>query len=77
MKMKCPLCQSEFYVCRGLLKEYVYKINTTYFCSYTCWRKCGGGEGPKSNSALEEQINIAKLLGTYEEDILNNKISRC
>lgn len=52
MKMICPHCQTEFYVVRGLLRDYVYKINKpfnykskmTYFCSYTCWRANGGGK---------------------------------
>ena len=51
MKMICPHCNQEFEVTRGLLREYVYKINKpynykmkmTYFCSYTCWRANGGG----------------------------------
>lgn len=51
MKMICPHCNQEFYVTRGLLNEYVYKINVpfnykmkrTYFCSYNCWRANGGG----------------------------------
>jgi hypothetical protein len=50
MKMICPHCNSEFYVARGLLREYVYKCMIpyrygkmlTYFCSYNCWRANGG-----------------------------------
>lgn len=50
MKMICPHCKAEFYVTRGLIKEYVYKIikpksklMAIYFCSYNCWRAEGGG----------------------------------
>ena len=46
MELICPHCNSRFYVTRGLLNDYVYKIDVpynimkrTYFCSYTCWRK--------------------------------------
>lgn len=43
MKMECPHCHTEFQVVRGLLNDYVYKINSKYYCSYSCWRKHGGG----------------------------------
>lgn len=58
MKFICPHCHSEFYLLRGLLLDYVYKIKKplnpetrrskdirkkmTYYCSYTCWRAQGG-----------------------------------
>lgn len=53
MKLICPHCNSEFYVEKGLLRDYVYKIaipgknykfSMRYFCSYTCWRAEGGGK---------------------------------
>lgn len=51
MKFICPQCLKDFNLIRGLLKDYVYKINKpynkeiklTYFCSYKCWRANGGG----------------------------------
>ena len=60
MKMICPHCQTEFYVTRGLLKDYVYKINKpydynmrmTYFCSYSCWRANGGGKNEKAKDDI-------------------------
>jgi hypothetical protein len=55
MKLICPHCQTEFYVTRGLLKEYVYKTlvvneygkDMIYFCSYSCWRNHGKIETTK------------------------------
>lgn len=47
MIMKCPHCKNEFIVYRGLMREYVYRYNGYYYCSYTCWRANGGGNGEK------------------------------
>lgn len=33
----CPECGAQKSIC--MQKEYVYKIETKYYCSYTCWRK--------------------------------------
>lgn len=60
--MICPHCKSEFFVARGLQRDYVYKINKpfnylmkmTYFCSYTCWRANGGGKDVKLKYAVQE-----------------------
>jgi len=50
MIMKCPHCDETFITYRGLLKEYVYKVNGYYYCSYTCWRANGGGTGKRNRS---------------------------
>lgn len=42
----CPICGTLKSIC--MEKEYVYKIKTTYYCSYTCWRKALK-ETPKKN----------------------------
>ncbi len=60
MKMICPHCQTEFYVTKGLLKDYVYKValpfnykmKFTYFCSYSCWRANGGGKNEKAKNDI-------------------------
>lgn len=44
MKMRCPHCKEEFFVARGLMREYVYKIGKVYYCSYPCWGLNGGGK---------------------------------
>ena len=41
----CPVCGTIKSIC--MQREYVYKIKTTYFCSYSCWRKALS-EMPKS-----------------------------
>ena len=42
--MICHHCKQEFKVERGLMNDYVYKKNGYYYCSYSCWRKHGGGK---------------------------------
>lgn len=61
MKMTCPHCHAEFYIARGLLTDYVYKINKTYYCSYKCWRQHGGGDECKGQKC--------SLLITRDSDV--------
>lgn len=54
MIITCPHCNNQFNVVKGLLKEYTYKINGVYFCSYKCWRANGGGKGASTKNVIQE-----------------------
>ena len=38
---KCPICGKTVIV----RYNYAYRINTKWYCSYTCYRKAGGDDG--------------------------------
>lgn len=37
VERECPICHTTKLICD--IKDYVYKINKTVYCSYTCYRK--------------------------------------
>lgn len=44
---KCEICNKNIIIS----PNYLYKLSKNgkvkYYCSYTCWRKDGGGNGPQ------------------------------
>lgn len=46
-EVKCPVCKKIFLHNPSSIYKMIVGGRTKYYCSYTCWRKAGGGNGKK------------------------------
>jgi hypothetical protein len=56
--VECPICHKSFIPA----VYHMYKIKTAYYCSWTCYRKAGGGNGKKIYSRKTKAEKRNKIL---------------
>ena len=59
---KCPTCKKEFIHNPQSIYKIVTNTKIKRYCSYTCWRKAGGGKS-KVDKKIQEELQGRKYIG--------------